>query len=599
MTSRLRILYFERLPEAVERVRTALALEHLPCEVIWVDSPGAFASALAEAWSYDLLFACHAGEALEAARRLAPILPLIVLAESGGGPLPEGIKDQVAPGDLSRLGAVVRRALAEARHGAGEREALAANARLAALLRATLEATADGILVLDLAGRVTAYNRTFLSLCGIPEYVMAPMTTERVLQFIADHFQDPEAFLDEVRRQGDGPGQESSGRMKTEAGRILEQAGRPHRVGGRTVGRILSLRDVTERERSASRLRQMAAGDQLLVDAAAAGEVVLWSMTKDLLLISDFAAALLGIPTQDGAMAFAELEALFHPEDLERFRRALEHPEDAPFEARLKGIDGWVWTRWNLRKAEGGGYHGVFYEVGRQRALQEQLAERRRAEWLGALAAKLAHDLRSPVQTLGRHLDALATIGADAVPAHLEACARAAGSLEAILAQLSAAPFTEAAAGFQLDLNELVERLGPWAETALGPGPELRREPGTGLPALPWPPARLEPVLMNLVLNARDALGGSGTVTIRTGTAPPPDRSLFLEVEDDGPGIAPLALDRIFQPGFTTRPGAQGLGLAVVRRIVETCGGSVQVDTGPMRGTRIRVLLPAPDGSAP
>ena len=45
MTSRLRILYFERLPEAVERVRTALALEHLPCEVIWVDSPGAFASA--------------------------------------------------------------------------------------------------------------------------------------------------------------------------------------------------------------------------------------------------------------------------------------------------------------------------------------------------------------------------------------------------------------------------------------------------------------------------------------------------------------------------------------------------------------------------
>ena len=104
---------------------------------------------------------------------------------------------------------------------------------------------------------------------------------------------------------------------------------------------------------------------------------------------------------------------------------------------------------------------------------------------------------------------------------------------------------------------------------------------------------------MNLVLNARDALGGSGTVTIRTGTAPPPDRSLFLEVEDDGPGIAPLALDRIFQPGFTTRPGAQGLGLAVVRRIVETCGGSVQVDTGPMRGTRIRVLLPAPDGSAP
>jgi signal transduction histidine kinase len=104
---------------------------------------------------------------------------------------------------------------------------------------------------------------------------------------------------------------------------------------------------------------------------------------------------------------------------------------------------------------------------------------------------------------------------------------------------------------------------------------------------------------MNLLLNARDALGGTGTITVRTGAGrpdlarPSAEPGQFLEVEDNGPGIPPRALERIFEPGFTTRARAQGLGLTVVRSIVEDCGGSIQVDTEAMRGTRIRVLLPS------
>lgn len=616
MNTTHRILYLEQFPDEVERVRAVLAQEYIPCEVAWVDGLEAFESALKDGWRYDLLFAASQSrdrqttQALEIAQRLAPNLPLICLAGDpdqgkAAGWLRAGARDQVPKSDLTRLGPAVRRALAEARHEAGEREALAGNDRLVSLLRAILEATSDGILVLDLAGRVSAYNQKYLSLCGIPEYVMAPMAMEKVVQFIADHFPAPEFFLNEVGLLGADPERESTNLVKTEDDRTLEQVGHPHRVAGQTLGRVYSLRDVTERETTASRIKRLTGNDQLLLEAAAAGEVVLWSLAKDTLLLSAFAGPLLGIQLSDGALDRDDLEALFHPEDLELFHRALEQPEDAHFEARLRrGGKDWVWTGWALRKTQGGRCHGVFFEVGGQRALQEQLAERRRLEWIGSLAASLAQDLRNPVQILRSHLDALAAAapGADRRE-HLEACANAAGSLEAIMAQLAKAALAEPVAGLQLDLNVLVEKLGPWAESALGAGIRLRRELQAGLPVLPHRPGRLEPVLMNLVLNARDALGGSGEIIIRTGTAPldgaspSAERPLFIEVEDNGPGIPPRALEHIFEPFFTTRAGAKGLGLTVVRSIAEGCGGSVQVDTEAMRGTRIRVLLPA--GLAP
>jgi PAS domain S-box-containing protein len=602
-----RILYLEPAPDAVEQVRAVLALEYLPCEVFWVNSREGFESALDDPWRYDLLLAAcqdgglQAGEILETARRRAPGLPLIYLAgerEAGlvTGYLGAGARDWAPKRDLDRLGPVLRRALEEVRHRNGERAALDANARLSALLRATLESTTDGVLVADLAGRITAYNRKFLSLCGIPEYVMASMDLDKVLEFLADHFVSKDLLLKEARAMGAGPDRESSALLKGEDGRTLEQTGRPHRVGAQTVGRLLSVRDVTGREQVAARRRHLADSGQMLLEAAAGGEVVLWTMTKDRLLLSGFADSLLGLETGDGAMDLDELEALFHPEDLDRFHWALEHPTRARFEARLRrDADTWIWTSWTLGKAPAGGFHGVFREVGEARAQQDRLAERRRLEWTAGIKANLAQDLRHPVQQLRAGLDALAV--GPAAQASLQACVKAAASLEVILDRLTVGPQDEA--GLALRLNDLVAGLGPWAASVLPPEVGLRTELQPGLPSLPQPPGRLEPVLMNLLLNARDALGGSGTITVRTGAAAPDpaqpsaEPAQFLEVEDDGPGIPPRALNHIFEPGFTTRAQSSGLGLAVVRGIVDGCGGSIEVDTEAMRGTRIRVLLPS------
>ena len=127
--------------------------------------------------------------------------------------------------------------------------------------------------------------------------------------------------------------------------------------------------------------------------------------------------------------------------------------------------------------------------------------------------------------------------------------------------------------------------------------------------------SQIEQVIMNLVVNARDAMGGSGHVRVQTRTTtldgPPPGavgvasagRYVVLEVSDDGPGLSPELRERVFEPYFTTKTkGADrgtGLGLATVLGIAESHGGSCEIDVGLMnRGTTLRLYLPAAEQAA-
>jgi signal transduction histidine kinase len=129
-------------------------------------------------------------------------------------------------------------------------------------------------------------------------------------------------------------------------------------------------------------------------------------------------------------------------------------------------------------------------------------------------------------------------------------------------------------------------------------GPKLAlvdvvKEYDRSLPAVPAFPAELNQVWTNLLDNAAAALDGNGTVVVRTRRE---DDSAVVEVVDDGPGIPPEVLPRIFDAFFTTKPsgGGSGLGLDNVKRIVERRhGGSVEVDSEPQVGTTFRVRLTA------
>ncbi|HEX5830329.1 MAG TPA: ATP-binding protein, partial [Gemmatimonadaceae bacterium] len=156
-----------------------------------------------------------------------------------------------------------------------------------------------------------------------------------------------------------------------------------------------------------------------------------------------------------------------------------------------------------------------------------------------------------------------------------------------------------------LDLNGVVRGLARMLERLIVDDVTLHLDLAPALDAVSADPGQLEQVLMNLALNARDAMPHGGVLTVRTrattvpdgpmGAPLPPGRYVTLEVCDEGVGMDAATLARAFEPFFTTkRPGAgTGLGLATVHGIVRQSGGDVRIESRPRHGTMVTVLLPA------
>src|SRR5229473_2809692 len=124
------------------------------------------------------------------------------------------------------------------------------------LLRATLESTADGILVVDNLGKITTYNRQFSDMWRIPPAVLSSGNDAEALDFVLDQLKDPEGFREKVQELYAHPGRESFDAIEFKDGRIFERSSRPQLVGGQTIGRVWSFRDVTGHRRAEEKLRE-------------------------------------------------------------------------------------------------------------------------------------------------------------------------------------------------------------------------------------------------------------------------------------------------------------------------------------------------------
>lgn len=131
--------------------------------------------------------------------------------------------------------------------------------RYLSLLRATLEATADGILVVDLEGRISAFNEKFVEMWRIPPAVIDLQDDEQALSFVLDEVEDPDEFLARTRRLYADPEAECDDTVRLKGGRTYERYSRPQRIEGKCVGRVWSFRDVTERARAAEERERLLA----------------------------------------------------------------------------------------------------------------------------------------------------------------------------------------------------------------------------------------------------------------------------------------------------------------------------------------------------
>jgi signal transduction histidine kinase/PAS domain-containing protein len=230
----------------------------------------------------------------------------------------------------------------------------------------------------------------------------------------------------------------------------------------------------------------------------------------------------------------------------------------------------------------------------RLRNLQGQLLKAERLSAIGELAAEIVHQIRNPLSVVGGFSRRLArTITDDDPRRHdvrilLEETARMETILERIRqdVRLARSPARES-----VDPDELVrDAVARYRDLARELRVALVGASDPGLPQVRGNREILLEVLDNLLRNAFDAIGEAGRVTV---SARRFRDAVHLVVEDDGPGIAPEHLDRIFEPFYTTKVGGTGLGLPLSKRLVAQCGGSLFADSRPGEGSRFRIVLPA------
>jgi signal transduction histidine kinase len=237
----------------------------------------------------------------------------------------------------------------------------------------------------------------------------------------------------------------------------------------------------------------------------------------------------------------------------------------------------------------------IAVNVTEAKLLEEQLAEAEKLALVGQMAAGLAHEIKNPLAGMKGAIRVLRE-GWETIPVEertdvLREVERQVDRLNRNVEDLLAFSRPSRASLQPGNLNDVVDRL----RRALASDPDAGAvtirtvlvEDAGGL----FDGHLVEQALLNLAQNALQALGGRGTLTLRTRRTAD---LLTLEVEDDGPGMTPEVRRRALEPFFTTRSRGTGLGLPIVRRIAESHGGHFELDSEPGRGTRARILLPQP-----
>jgi PAS domain S-box-containing protein len=250
-----------------------------------------------------------------------------------------------------------------------------------------------------------------------------------------------------------------------------------------------------------------------------------------------------------------------------------------------------------------------------QERLQRRLRQSQRLESLGQLVGGVAHDFNNLLSVISGYADftaeqlqPLATEDTRLVPVldDVEQVRAAAQQAIRVTRQLLTFAKSEPANREVLDLNEVAQSAGKLLRRSLGEGIELVIETSDGLWLVEADRGQLEQVLMNLAVNARDAMPGGGRLTISTANAEvndgyagqrpglKPGRYCRLAVADTGTGMDAETIERVFEPFFSTKPRGRGtgLGLATAYGIVSGLGGIIDINSEKGFGTTMNVLLP-------
>jgi PAS domain S-box-containing protein len=484
-----------------------------------------------------------------------------------------------------------------------------------AAMRATLEATADGILVVDQQGRITGLNTKFLEMWKMPEQLVHLRDVQKLREFIDQRLKNPERDLTRIA-EIEASRRQSFDLLELTDGRSIERYSEVVIVGEMVVGRVWSFRNVTQRRESDLISRRLAAIVDNSDDAIVGKDLnsVITSWNKGAERIFGYSADEM-IGTSIMRLVPGELQNQ-EEQILTRIRRGerYDHFDTVRLTkdgrrvhvsltiSPIKDVNGNVVGASKIARditdkklAE----EALRASEERLRKVQNELAHVSRLSTMGEMAASLAHEVNHPLSAVVNNASAcLRWLTAQ----NLEE-ARQSASLAIADARRAGDVISRMRALFRkvpttkepLNINQAIEEVVMLTQgEARRNEVVLRTELAAHLPSVMGDRVQIQQVVMNLILNAIEA----------TSAAESPERDLVIRtqrgegdevrvvVRDSGIGFDPLDVERIFAAFHTTKPGGMGMGLAISRSIVEAHGGRLWAKPNADLGATFQFILP-------
>jgi two-component system cell cycle sensor histidine kinase/response regulator CckA len=489
--------------------------------------------------------------------------------------------------------------------------------RSLSLQNATLESTHDGLLVVDQEGQISSYNKKFAQMWRIPEAVLASKEDKAALTFVLQQLKTPEIFLAKVKELYGEPEAESYDVIEFQDGRIFERFSQPQRLGEEVVGRVWSFRDVTRRRQAERALRESEARFRNLLDFIPGIAVQGYETNGTIRYWNKASEELYGYAAEE-ALGNNLGDLIIPPDEKSGYEQALGLGAKAkksgelmpPTELSLLHKNGSLIPVYSI--------HTVVCLEDRAPlmfCIDVDLSERKKAEQerlrlaklesLGVLAGGIAHDFNNILMVMLGSIS-LATLASSVSEAQERLAAAEAACEQARNLARQLLTFAKGGAPIKepQDLKAIIQEA---ARLALS-GSQARVE--FSLPEHLWEVevdrGQIHQVFSNLLINADQAMPTGGLIRIQAENLAeseairlslPTGKYVAVTLADQGLGIAPGHLERIFDPYFTTKQKGSGIGLAAVYSIVTQHGGRITVDSHLGQGTSFRLYLPAIEGT--